>query len=497
MNLKEDINKQPFIAVGKAADQLGMTACVVGGYVRDLLLERQSKDIDFVAVGSGIELAKKVAKDLGGGKVNVYATYGTAQLRYHATELEFVGARKESYNADSRNPEVEAGTLNDDLSRRDFTVNAMAVSINSASYGELIDPFFGLADLHNKILRTPLDPDITFSDDPLRMMRAIRFASQLDFLIWPETFEAIKRNAPRIEIITRERINDELMKIMRSPRPSVGLRLLDESGLLKLIFPELVDLKGVETKEGRGHKDNFAHTLKVVDNVAARSSNEWLRWAALLHDIGKPATKNYEPGIGWTFRNHNYVGAKMIPRIFKNMKLPLNDKMKYVALLVAMHMRPQAVGDDDVTDRAIRRMSKEAGQYLADLMLLAEADITSKNPEKVKRILDNFSYVRSRLKEVSSKDDWREWENPINGNMIKAIFGFEDNNVEQGKTIGKLRDRIKDEIYCIPERENFDYAYRYLLSICGEYNLKPLPDIDPETIKAMVKKRPALAKTNS
>lgn len=489
MNLKEKLGDGAFSLVGKAADELGVRACVVGGYVRDLLLGRHSKDIDFVAVGSGIELARKTAELAGGGKVSVFATYGTAQLRYHKVELEFVGARRESYTPESRNPEVSAGTLDDDLSRRDFTVNAMAISVNNKDFGELIDPYDGLSDLKKRILRTPLDPDITFSDDPLRMMRAVRFASQLDFLIWPDTFEAIVRNADRIKIITRERINDELGKIMRSPRPSVGLRLLDESGLLEYIFPELLALKGVETKEGRGHKDNFAHTLKVVDNVAAKSDNEWLRWAALMHDIGKPATKKYEPGTGWTFRNHNFIGEKMVPRIFRTMKLPLNEKMKYVAKLVGMHMRPQAVGDDDVTDRAIRRMSKEAGADINDLMLLAEADITSKNPEKVRRILENFQYVRNRLKEVGRKDDWREWENPINGNMIKALFGWPPNDVECGKMIGVLRDRIKDEIYCIPERENFDYAYSYLLSIAPEYGLTPVADADKEAIRAMVKKR--------
>lgn len=489
MTLKDKIACEPFITVERAADDLGLRTCVVGGYVRDLIIGRKSKDVDFVSVGSGIELAEKVAASAGNKKVSIYATYGTAQLRWKGIELEFVGARRESYSADSRNPLVEAGTLDDDLSRRDFTINAMAISVNRTDFGTLIDPFGGLADIEKKILRTPLDPDITFSDDPLRMMRAIRFASQLDFLIWPDTFEAIRRNAQRIKIITRERINDELSKIMRSPRPSVGLRLLHESGLLSLILPELEALKGVETKEGRGHKDNFAHTLKVVDNVAARSDNEWLRWAALLHDIGKPATKKFEPGVGWTFRNHNFIGQKMVPRIFKAMKMPLNEKMKYVALLVGLHMRPQAVGDDDVTDRAIRRMSKEAGQHLDDLMILAEADITSKNPEKVRRILDNFAYVRSRLKEVSSKDDWREWENPINGNMIKALFGFEHDNVAQGKIIGELRQRIKDEIYCIPERENFDYAYSYMLSIAPEYGLTPLPDADKEAIRQMVKIR--------
>ncbi len=488
MNLKDEVSGKVFHLVGDCADALGLTTCIVGGYVRDILLQRKSKDIDFVAEGSGIELAKSVAEHIGkGAHVAVYATYGTAQVRYGKMELEFVGARKESYKSDSRNPIVESGTLAEDLSRRDFTVNAMAISVNKADFGEVIDPFDGLSDLKRKILRTPLDPDVTFSDDPLRMMRAVRFASQLNFCIYPDTFEAIKRNAERIKIITKERINDELSKILCSPRPSVGFRLLDETGLLPLIFPELCLLKGVENVENLGHKDNFNHTLQVLDNVAARSDKEWLRWAALLHDIGKPATKKFEPGRGWTFRNHNFIGEKMIPRIFRSMKLPMNEKMKYVAKLVGMHMQPQAVGEEQVTDRAIRRMSKEAGEDLEDLMILAEADITSKNKAKVQRILENFQYVRSRLKEVSSKDDWREWENPINGNMIMAVFGLKQQ--EQGKVIGSLREEIKDEIYCVPEKENFDYAYDFMLSLAEKYGITPLPGVDKEQIRLMVKHR--------
>lgn len=494
MNLKYKIETPLFRTVGECADALGVRACVVGGYVRDLLLQRHSKDIDFVVVGSGIELAEAVADKFADRKgrkphVAVYATYGTAQVKSGETELEFVGARRESYSPDSRNPQVETGTLEEDMARRDFTVNAMAIDVNGESFGNLIDPYDGLKDLGIKILRTPLDPDITFSDDPLRMMRAVRFASQLDFAIAPETFEAIKRNRERIRIITKERINDELGKIMRSPRPSVGLRLLDEARLLEIIFPALCDLKGVETKEGRGHKDNFAHTLKVIDNVARRSDKEWLRWAALLHDIGKPATKQYEPGTGWVFRNHNFVGAKMVKRIFREMKLPQNEKMKYVAKLVELHMRPQAIGDDEVTDRGVRRLSKDAGEDLEDLMILAEADITSKNPEKVRRILENFKYVRERLSEVSSKDDWREWENPINGNMMKKIFGLGAGTAEEGKLIGALRDRIKEEVYCIPAKDNFDYCLDYLLSIAPEYGLTAATPIDREEIRGMRKVR--------
>ncbi len=480
LTIPDKTDSEIIALVGRQADILNIQACVVGGYVRDILLHRKSKDIDFVAVGDGIKLAQTVAAELG-PKVNVYvfATYGTAQVKTHGLELEFVGARRESYSPESRNPIVDPGSLQEDLARRDFTINAMAIDISQQNYGTLIDPFEGLKDLNNKTLRTPLDPDITFSDDPLRMMRAIRFATQLNFRIHPDTLSAIKKNAPRISIITKERINDELSKIMLSPRPSVGFKLLDQIGLLPLIFPELVALKGIETREGHGHKDNFAHTLKVLDNVAEKSENEWLRWAALLHDIAKPATKKYEEGLGWTFRNHNFIGQKMVPRIFKNMKMPLNQKMKYVAKLVGLHMRPQAVGEDEVTDRGIRRLSKEAGEDLEDLMILAEADITSKNPAKVKRILDNFQYVRRRLKEVSTKDDWREWQNPINGHMIKALFGIPD-----GKLIGTLRQRIKDEIYCIPEKDNFDYAFEYLLKIAPEYNLTALP-YDISVIRAM------------
>ena len=478
------IDTPVFHAVGECADCMPVQACVVGGYVRDLLLGRKSKDVDFVAVGSGIELARKVATRLK-GKVSVFATYGTAQVKTRHLELEFVGARRESYTPESRNPEVQAGTLADDLSRRDFTINAMAISVNAADFGTLTDPYGGLEDLRKRTLRTPLDPDITFSDDPLRMMRAIRFATQLDFLIHPDTFRAIRANADRLHIITRERINDELGKIMRAARPSVGWRLLDEAGLLKIVFPELLDLKGVETVEGKGHKDNFAHTLKVLDNVAEKSDNEWLRWAALLHDIGKPQTKRFEPGLGWTFRNHNFIGRKMVPRLFRKYKLPLNEKMKYVAKLVDMHMRPQAVGDDDVTDRGIRRMSREAGDDLNDLMLLAEADITSKNPQKVKRILNNFRYVRDRLAEVADKDGWREWSNPVNGHMLKELFGITD-----GPLLGTLLTRVKEEIYCIPEKETFDYALDFLLEIAPEYGLTPLPGYDREHLRTVgVKKK--------
>lgn len=500
---KKDIysrfDSEPFRTVGRCADAHGLQVCVVGGFVRDFFLERGSKDADFVACAAnpsgssdenpGILLAQAVAKAIGRGvRVAVFATYGTAQLSGHhlPIEMEFVGARKESYTPESRNPVVSRASIAEDLERRDFTINAMAVSLNEASFGEFIDPFSGLEDLGKGIVRTPLDPDITFSDDPLRMMRAVRFASQLNFSIHPVTMQAIRRNAGRIKIITAERIAEELRKIMRSPRPSVGWRLLEQTGLLSHIFPELEQLKGVETVEGRGHKDNFAHTLQVVDNIAAVSDKEWLRWAALVHDIGKPVTKRFEPGSGWTFRNHNYIGAKMIPRIFRRLRLPLDAKMKYVVKLVNLHMRPQAVGDDDVTDRGIRRLSKEAGEDLHDLMLLAEADITSKNPVKVRRILANFAYVRSRLKEVASKDDWREWHNPLNGNMIKHLFALGD-TFEEGRLVGQLQAKIKEEIYCIPEKDNFDYALQYLLSIAPAFFLTPPLNPDCEALLRLVK----------
>lgn len=424
MNLKDDLKKPVFKKIGAVADAMEREVYVVGGYVRDIFLERTSSDIDFVTVGSGIELAKKLAAGIPGAHLSVFANYGTAQVKTHGLELEFVGARRESYSRDSRNPIVEDGTLDDDLNRRDFTINAMAVSLNNDSFGELLDPFNGLLDLHNRIIRTPLDPDITFSDDPLRMMRAIRFASQLDFEILEETFEAIKRNAYRIEIITKERINDELSKIMRSPRPSLGFRLLDKSGLLQLIFPELCALKGVETREGKGHKDNFFHTLQVVDNVAEKSDNEWLRWAALMHDIAKPVTKRFDPALGWTFHNHNFIGEKMVGRVFRKMKMPQNEKMKYVAKLVGLHMRPQSVGEEGVSDSGVRRMLTDAGDDIDDLMILAEADITSKNPAKVRRQLEGFAKLRERMHEISDADALRNWKNPINGNEIMEHFNI-------------------------------------------------------------------------
>lgn len=468
MNLKDKLTHPAFSLVGRSADELGREAYVVGGYVRDIFLERKSKDVDFVTVGSGIELAKKVAANLAAvrkrrPKLAVYANFGTAQLHDGDLELEFVGARRESYQRDSRNPIVEDGSLQDDMERRDFTINAMAICVNHDRFGELIDPFNGLDDLGRKEIRTPLDPDVTFSDDPLRMMRAIRFATQLNFRIVPETFKAIRRNRKRIEIITKERINDELSKIMRSPRPSIGFKLLDMAGLLEIIFPELCALKGVETHDGKGHKDNFLHTLQVLDNVAQKTDNEWLRWAALLHDIAKPVVKRWDERLGWTFHNHNFIGEKMIPRIFKRMKLPLNEKMKYVAKLVGLHMRPQNVADEGVSDSGVRRLSTDAGDELEDLMLLCEADITSKNPDKVRRQLEGFAKLRKRIAEINAADDYRKWKNPVDGNEIKALFGIGD-----GPILGQFKQEIKDAILDCRIENTHEAAVAYLMQLAKE-----------------------------
>lgn len=468
MNLRQDIDNEIFHLIGDVADELGREAYVVGGYVRDIFLKRCSTDIDFVTIGSGIELAQKVSERLGKkSHLSVFATYGTAQVKWKNLELEFVGARRESYSRDSRNPIVEDGTLDDDQKRRDFTINAMAICVNSSRFGELVDPFNGIVDLHKKIIQTPLDPDVTFSDDPLRMMRAIRFATQLEFEILDETFNAIVRNRDRIKIITKERINDELSKIIRSRKPSIGFALLEKSGLLELIFPELHELKGVDTMEGRGHKDNFYHTLQVLDNISETTDNEWLRWAALLHDVAKPATKRFDPKLGWTFHNHNYIGEKMIPRIFRKMKLPANEKMKYVAKLVGMHMRPQSIGEEGVTDSAVRRMMFDAGDDVDDLMLLAEADVTSKNPNKVRRVLENFKLVRQRMVELEEKDRIRNFQPPIDGLEIMRVFGIEPCN-----TIGQLKDRIKDAILDGVIPNEHDAAFDFMMSIAHEYGLR-------------------------
>ena len=483
---REQIDIPALHLVGEEADKLGLECYVIGGWVRDLLLHRHSKDIDIVVVGSGITLAEAVAKRLGKGThLSVFKTYGTAQVKNHDIELEFVGARRESYTRDSRNPIVEDGTLEEDQNRRDFTVNALAICLNKDRYGELLDPFNGLDDLDKGIIRTPLNPDITFSDDPLRMMRAIRFATQLNFTIFPETFEAITCNKERIEIITKERIVDELNKIMLAPQPSRGWLMLDQCGLLPLIFPELAALKGVDTKDGRGHKDVFYHTLQVLDNVAALQSNSealkqrsaqtsnspqdgllWLRWAALLHDIGKPRSKAWDPQAGWTFRNHNYIGAKMVPRIFKRMKLPLNEKMDYVTKMVDLHMRPINLIEDTVTDSAVRRLLFEAGDDIDDLMLLCDADITSRNAQKVERFHRNYELVRQKMTELEERDRIRNFQPPVKGDEIMQLL-----HLEPCSTVGELKNAIKEAILDGVIRNDYDEALAYLYKLAKEQSL--------------------------
>ena len=469
MNLKEHLADNPvFRLVGGIADSMGQPCFVVGGYVRDLFLKRHSTDIDFVTVGSGIKIAEKVASGLGGKtSLAVYSNFGTAQVKHKGMELEFVGARKESYSHDSRNPVVEDGTLDDDQKRRDFTVNAMAISLNEGSFGELVDPFDGLSDLGKRIIRTPLDPDVTFSDDPLRMMRAIRFATQLDFNILPATFEAIARNRQRISIVSRERIFDELTKIIKSPVPSKGFLLLERCGLLKIIFPELQALKGVEVVDGRGHKDNFFHTMQVLDNVALKSDNEWLRWAAVFHDIAKPVTKRYDRKLGWTFHNHNFVGMKMIPAIFKRMKFPMNEKMRYVQKMVELHMRPIALVEDEVTDSAVRRLLFDAGNDIDDLMLLCEADITSKNQEKIRRYMENIAAVRNKLVEIEEKDRIRNFQPPVSGNDIMEAFGIPPSHV-----IGEIKEIIKNSILDGKIPNDREAAWRLMVELAHERGLE-------------------------
>ncbi len=461
---EKHLQKPVFQHLLKAVDELGQPAFVVGGYVRDLFLDRTSPDLDVVVVGSGIGLARKMARIIGGDThVNIFRNFGTAMIRFKDGDttwiIEFVGARKESYRRDSRKPIVENGTLQDDQNRRDFTINAMAISLQKENLGELIDPFNGIQDLHDRLIRTPLDPDTTYSDDPLRMMRAVRFATQLNFFIEEKSFEAIKRNAERIRIVSKERINDELEKIIMAKVPSKGFKLLDKSGLLKEIFPEFLELKGAEFIDGKGHKDNFYHTLKVLDNVAEVSDNYWLRWAALMHDIAKPVTKKFEEGHGWTFHSHEFVGAKMVPRIFRRMKLPLNEHMKYVQKMVLLHLRPIVLAQDVVTDSAIRRLLYEAGDDIDDLMVLCEADITSKNPEKVKRYLNNFKVVKKKLVEVEEKDRIRNWQPPISGEVIMKTFG-----IPPGPEVGVIKNNIREAILDGVIRNDYDEAYQLMLN---------------------------------
>ena len=466
--LKQYFDGDIFKQISATADDLGLECYVVGGYVRDLFLQRHSEDIDMVVVGSGIAMAKALGRRLGrGANVSVFKNFGTAQVKYHGMEVEFVGARKESYSHDSRKPVVEDGTLEDDQNRRDFTINALAVCLNASRYGELVDPFDGIADLKERVIRTPLDPDVTFSDDPLRMMRCIRFATQLNFYIDDETFEALERNRERISIISRERIADELNKIILSPVPSKGFIDLDRCGLLALIFPELVALQGVETRNGRGHKDNFYHTLEVLDNISRKTDNLWLRWAALLHDIAKPQTKRWEPKVGWTFHNHNFIGAKMVPDIFRKMKLPMNEKMKYVQKLVGLHMRPIVIADEEVTDSAVRRLLFEAGDDIEDLMTLCEADITSKNRERKERFLNNFQLVRRKLKDLEERDRIRNFQPPVSGEEIMETFGL-----PPCREIGSLKSAIKDAILDGVIPNEHDAAYMFMLQRAEKMGLK-------------------------
>lgn len=469
MNYKEALQNKIFQVISEASASLNVESYVIGGFVRDLLLKRDfKKDIDVVAVGSGIELALKVSEMLPKKpKVQVFKTYGTAMLRFEDTEIEFVGARKESYNFESRNPVVENGTLEDDQNRRDFTINALALSLNEKNFGDLIDPFNGLEALKNKTIKTPLDPDITFSDDPLRMMRGIRFASQLNFEIEEESLKAIERNKERIKIISGERIVDELNKILMTEKPSVGFLLLHKTGLLHIILPELTDLQGVDESEGQTHKDNFYHTLEVVDNIAPNTDDVWLRWSALLHDIGKAPTKRHHKKNGWSFHGHEFVGGKMVKKLFERLHMPLNHKMKYVSKMVMMSSRPIVLSQDTVTDSAVRRLVFDAGEDIEDLMTLCEADITTKNPNKFKKYHNNFKIVRQKIVEVEERDHVRQFQPPISGEEIMETF-----NLKPGREIGVLKEAIKEAILEGEIPNEYQPAYDFMLQRAEKLGLR-------------------------
>lgn len=460
------LDREIFKIIAEVAKSEQQRIFVIGGFVRDYFLRRPSNDIDIVVEGNGINIAKKVAKTTGIKKVSVFKNFGTAMLHYKETDIEFVGARKESYDSNSRNPVVENGTLEDDQNRRDFTINALALSLNEEDFGMLIDPFGGIQDLHDKIIRTPLDPDTTFSDDPLRMLRAIRFATQLQFRIDDNVFEAICNNRHRLKIVSMERIIYELNKILKSPKPSTGFKLLDRTGILSMILPQLADLKGVNSVEGKQHKDNFLHTLEVVDNICKTTNNIWLRWAALLHDIAKYITKRYDAEQGWTFHGHEYVGSKMIPSIFAKLRLPMNEKMRYVQKLVLLHLRPIALSLDEVTDSAVRRLLFDAGDDIDDLMLLCEADITSKNEQTQKRHLANFQLVRQKLKEIEEKDKIRNFQPPISGELIMNVYGL-----HPCREVGIIKNAIKDAILDGIIKNDYNEAYCFMQKKAEELDL--------------------------